>query len=56
VTSSRDSPAVAADDEGDFIVVVWVSGGQDGNSTGIFAQRFDVPPTIDAVSGSPARH
>jgi hypothetical protein len=33
-------PRVAADDDGDF-VVVWWSFGQDGNQRGIFGRRFD---------------
>src|SRR5687767_635397 len=33
-------PAVAMDADGDF-VVVWQSNQQDGNSDGIFAQRFN---------------
>ncbi len=32
-------PAVAVANEGDFIVV-WTSSGQDGDQTGVFAQRF----------------
>ena len=39
--NDRRSPAVAVDDDGDF-VVVWQSGdGQDGDERGIFARRFD---------------
>jgi hypothetical protein len=33
--------AVAADPSGDFVVAWTSSGGQDGNGTGIFAQRYD---------------
>ena len=40
VTLTQDRPAVAMDDDGDF-VVVWASDGQDGSSDGIFARRFD---------------
>ena len=32
-------PSVASDDEGDF-VIAWTGEGQDGSSTGVFAQRF----------------
>lgn len=38
-------PAVAADEDGNF-VVVWESAGQDGGGWGVFARRFD-------ASGSP---
>jgi hypothetical protein len=37
---SQDWPAVAMDDEGNF-VVAWESRGQDGDSSGVFAQSFD---------------
>jgi hypothetical protein len=33
-------PAVAVEDQGDFMVV-WTSDGQDGDSTGVYGQRFD---------------
>jgi hypothetical protein len=33
------NPAIAMDDDGDF-VVVWTSNGQDGSITGVFGQRF----------------
>jgi nitrate reductase NapAB chaperone NapD len=39
-SGSQLSPSVAADAGGDF-VVVWMSGGQDGSSYGIFGQRYD---------------
>jgi hypothetical protein len=40
-TSGRQwQPAVAMDADGDF-VVTWESYGQDGDSSGVFAQRFD---------------
>ena len=39
-TSEQWRPDVAADADGDF-VVVWQSGDQDGSSWGVFAQRFD---------------
>jgi hypothetical protein len=39
-SGSQQNPAVAADADGDF-VVVWESIEQDGYSTGIFARRFD---------------
>jgi hypothetical protein len=34
------------DDSGDF-VVVWLSGDQDGDDGGVFAQRFKVPAVLD---------
>jgi phosphoheptose isomerase len=34
------TPAVALDGDGDF-VITWVSGGQDGSDSGVFARRFD---------------
>jgi len=39
-TSFQKSPAAAADGNGDF-VVVWQSLGQDGDSYGVFGQRFN---------------
>jgi hypothetical protein len=40
-TAGRQSqPAIAMDDDGDF-VIAWTSSGQDGNSGGVFAQRFN---------------
>jgi autotransporter-associated beta strand protein len=39
-TSAQSTPAMAADADGNF-VVAWSSSGQDGNSTGIYAQRFN---------------
>src|SRR6185295_1852088 len=39
-TSYQDAPAVAADANGNF-VVVWESQGQDGNAFGIVGRRFD---------------
>ncbi len=41
----QEESAVAVDDDGDF-VVAWISNGQDGQSYGVFAQRF-------ASSGAP---
>jgi hypothetical protein len=38
-TASQDRTAVAADPDGDF-VVVWESNGQDGSGYGIFGQRY----------------
>jgi hypothetical protein len=38
-TGNQGSPAVAADADGDF-VVVWRSNNQDGSENGVFAQRF----------------
>ena len=37
---NQESPVVAADNDGNF-VVVWESRGQDGDKTGVFARRFD---------------
>ena len=39
-TSRQSSPVIAADADGDF-VVVWDSLGQDGSSFGVFGQRYD---------------
>jgi hypothetical protein len=39
-TSFQRNPSVAVDGSGDF-VVVWQSGGQDGDGYGIFGQRYD---------------
>ena len=39
-TSDQTQPAVAMAPSGEF-VVVWSSNGQDGNSTGVYGQRFD---------------
>ena len=39
-TNTQSSAAVAADDEGNF-VVTWVSRDQDGSSDGIYAKRFE---------------
>jgi len=39
-TNSQNSPRVAMDADGDF-VVTWSSNAQDGSSFGIYAQRFD---------------
>ncbi len=36
----QTKPAIAMSDAGNF-VIAWESGGQDGDSTGIFAQQFD---------------
>ena len=38
--SHQTAPAIAMDSSGDF-VIVWQSHGQDGNNSGIFAQRYD---------------
>jgi hypothetical protein len=41
VTSlSQDRPSVAMDADGDF-VVTWTSNGQDGSTTGVYAQRYN---------------
>ncbi|MEM8601678.1 MAG: hypothetical protein AAGF99_17310, partial [Bacteroidota bacterium] len=46
-TGGQFGPSVATDDSGDF-VVAWQSGGnQDGNSEGIFAQRYADPTVFD---------
>jgi hypothetical protein len=41
-TSAQIFPAVAADADGDFVVVWWdlASPGQDGDSIGVFGQRY----------------
>ncbi|MDZ4689197.1 MAG: cadherin domain-containing protein [Planctomycetaceae bacterium] len=39
-TGIQQLPAVVADAEGNF-VVAWMSDGQDGSGTGIYAQRYD---------------
>jgi hypothetical protein len=39
-TGSQSNPAIASNSYGDF-VVTWSSDGQDGNSGGIFARRYD---------------
>ena len=38
---NQSEPRVAADAAGDF-VIAWTSSGQDGDSGGIFAQRFEI--------------
>jgi hypothetical protein len=40
-TEYQGGPAVASDGAGNF-VVAWVSTGEDGDGTGVFAQRYDV--------------
>jgi hypothetical protein len=39
-TGGQSSPAVAMDAAGNF-VITWTSGGQDGDGSGIYAQRYD---------------
>jgi hypothetical protein len=39
-TDAQAAPKVAADADGDF-VVLWISSGQDGSSNGIFGQRYN---------------
>jgi hypothetical protein len=39
-TGDQDDPAIAVDASGDF-VVVWTSGGQDGDAKGVFGQRYN---------------
>jgi hypothetical protein len=39
-TSTQSNPSIAMDSDGDF-VVVWQSSGQDGNSDGIYGQRYN---------------
>jgi hypothetical protein len=39
IADAQSYPSVAADDDGDFLVV-WHSNGQDGSSYGIFSRRF----------------
>ena len=45
---SQSEPAIDFDDNGDF-VIAWSTEYQDGNATGVFAQRFSLPPlaTLD---------
>jgi hypothetical protein len=45
-SGGQDQPSVSVDDSGDF-VVVWLSGDQDGDDGGVFAQRFKVPAVLD---------
>lgn len=40
LTDDQTGPSLAMDADGDF-VVSWISKGQDGSQTGIYAQRFD---------------
>jgi len=40
-TNSQNSPTIAMDVDGDF-VIAWDSSGQEGNSSGIYSQRFRV--------------
>jgi hypothetical protein len=42
----QNRPSIAGKADGDF-VVAWNSAGQDGSSSGIFAQRFEVPALLD---------
>jgi len=44
-TDSQTVPAIAMDAGGSFIVT-WNSYGQDGDSYGIYAQRYQLPPTV----------
>ncbi len=39
-TGSQSTPAVAIDNDNDFIIA-WTSAGQDGNGSGVYAQRFE---------------
>ena len=39
-TGDQETPAVAVDGSGNF-VVVWRTFGQDGNQSGVFARRYD---------------
>lgn len=43
-TNNQAAPAVGMDANGEF-VVVWQSTGQDGNSDGVYAQRFNPGPS-----------
>ena len=47
-TREQVTPAVAMDDDGDF-VVAWASFGQDGSGYGVFARRFDA----NGIAASP---
>ncbi|MEM6784599.1 MAG: T9SS type A sorting domain-containing protein, partial [Bacteroidota bacterium] len=40
-SSDQDIPSVAVDADGDFVVVWESGGGQDGDGTGVYAQRYD---------------
>jgi hypothetical protein len=42
VTDVQYGAVIAADDDGDF-VVVWTSANQDGSGYGVFGRRFDAP-------------
>jgi hypothetical protein len=46
LTNNQQVPAAAMDADGDF-VVVWQSSGQDGDSSGVFAQRYRRPGILD---------
>jgi hypothetical protein len=39
-TNSQQTPAIAMDADGDY-VIVWASSGQDGSSYGVYAQRYN---------------
>jgi hypothetical protein len=47
-TGDQNTPAVAMDPNGNF-VVVWTSDGQDGSGRGIFARRFDATGTAQGA-------
>lgn len=47
-TDSQYSPSVAMDAVGDF-VIAWHSYGQDGNSTGIYARRYNAAGTAQGI-------
>jgi hypothetical protein len=53
-TSHQSSPTVAMDAEGEF-VVAWTSYGQDGSSSGVYAQRYGTrsTPTVGTLSDIP---
>ena len=44
--SSQTYPAIAMNDNGN-VIIAWHSIGQDGDSVGIFAQRFEVVSTVE---------
>lgn len=40
ITNHQKSPAIAMDDDGDF-VITWTNSGQNGSNVGIYAQRYN---------------
>ncbi len=54
-TGDQTAAAVATGDSGDFIVA-WQDASQDGDLTGVFAQRFACAPSPGAVTGLTVEH